>query len=322
MTKQQTLLLSFFSSVFITDNGMLPNFPCPQASFMTHCVVSAQDIIIAIRHLNKKSCPGPDTISPIFVSNIACFLASPLAEIFNSFLLHSYCPPEWKESVVIPIYKGKGDRTSTCNYRPISLVNCFSKMFEYIVSNHIRSYLHNCALFLPNQFGFVEGKGITEQYLECLDLWCLSVNSHSGLHCVYFDIAKAFDTVSHSKLLYKLRCIGFSNEIIDWIETYLQDRTFRVRVNNCYSTPAYVSSGVPQGSTLGPLLFIIYINDLAQCVKSSSMLLFADDCKLIHQIRTHEDSVSLQLDIDAVVNWYSEWQLALNVDKSCVLCFF
>ena len=277
--------------------------------------------VSAIRRMNKQSCSGPDSIHPLFVAKIACFIASPLSNVFNSFIAQSYCPPAWRESIVIPIYKGKGDRTCVHNYRPISLINCFSKIFESIISDRIRSYLFDCSILLPNQYGFVSGKGITDQYLECLNMWCLSMNSHSGLHCIYFDIAKAFDTVSHAKLLYKLTCIGISREIVDWIAAYLHNRTFCVRVNNCYSLSKTVLSGVPQGSTLGPLLFIMYINDLPMCVKSSKLLLFADDCKILKQIKCQNDVNLLQVDIDAAVKWYNDWQLNLNVDKPCSLHF-
>jgi hypothetical protein len=137
-----------------------------------------------------------------------------------------------------------------------------------------------------------------------------------GSHVIFFDISKAFDTVSHAKLIYKLKMLGFSDYIVHWFESYLKNRYFVVRVNNVFSNEMSVFSCVPQGSTLGPLLFLIFMLDLPKVVKNCMLYLYADDCKLIKSIADIKECILLQSDINAVCSWYDKWQLAINVKKS------
>jgi len=173
-----------------------------------------------------------------------------------------------------------------------------------------------------SQYGFVDGKSIIEQMMVCMHNWNSALMERSELHCIYFDISKAFDTVSHLKLIYKLRCLGFCPVLVNWLTAYLFGRSFVVRVNNCLSNKHAVLPGVPQGSTLGPLLFVIYVNDLFSVVKNSTMLMFADDCKLLNIIHNDNDKLLLQTDIDAVCLWYALWQFKPNIDKTVFLALF
>ncbi len=313
----------YFSSVFVCDDGVLP--VCLPANVMfpdNAMLISSDDVILAIRSLKSASSPGSDGIPGSFIKNIACHLARPMSYLFNSFLASAYCPQSWKMSHVIPIYKGKGEFSSIENYRPISLISCFSKVFEKIVCNHIMSYVTKNNILSDAQFGFVPGKSISDQMLCFMSLWDTALMHKLAVHVVYFDLSKAFDTVSHAKLLYKLNMLGIHPQLCSWLKSYLSDRSFRVKVNGIFSDPFDMLSGVPQGSTLGPLLFILYTNDLPLCVKNCMILLFADDCKLAKCITNDSDMMLFQSDIDRICKWYKEWQLTVNVTKSFFMSLY
>jgi hypothetical protein len=313
----------YFSSVFINDNGVLPNFVNVNPSSPNIALkVTSTDVICAIRKLNKQACPGPDGLPASFISCIGCFIEEPLSHIFNSFIVSAFCSDNWKFSVIIPIYKSKDNCAELCNYRLISLITCFSNIFEKIVCVHMRQYLVSNKILNQHQFGFMKEKGVVDQMLECMHFWQLALENKAELHCVYFDIAKAFDTVSHRKLIFKLRCMGINSTLTDWLTSYLSDRCFVVKVNGVHSSKFKVLSGVPQGSTLGPLLFICYINDLFSVVSFSSMFMFADDCKLMKLMSTMDDQNLLQLDINCVYQWYITWQFKPNIDKTMFLNLF
>ena len=193
------------------------------------------------------------------------------------------CPLLWKKADITPIYK-KGDASQVSNYRPISLLPAMCRLFERILADDINFHLHHNRLITDAQYGFVKGRSTELQLLNCSKMWINAIDSNKFVDTVYIDFSKAFDTVSHRKLLHKLTNYGISGNILQWFSSFLCNRKQRVKIGDVVM-PVYVSSGVPQGSCTGPLLFILYANDLPDSHQGTTgsetmVCLFADDTKL------------------------------------------
>ena len=171
-------------------------------------------------------------------------------------------------------------------------------------------------LFSNKQFGFLDGRSTVLQLLIVLDKWTRTIDEGGSIDCIYCDFKKAFDKVPHKRLLKKIEGYGIRGEILGWIKAFLSDRTLQVIVNGETSQCKEVTSGIPQGSVLGPLLFVIFINDLPTQVKSD-LFLFADDTKIFRNIRSEDDRETLQKDINTMLEWANKWQLEFHLDK-CV----
>ena len=195
----------------------------------------------------------------------------------------------------MPIFK-KGDPTDKENYRPISITSIISRVFERILVEHINFYLTTNSIISESQFGFRRGKSVESQLLMCYTHWITSLDNNKFVDIIYLDYAKAFDKVCHNKLIAKLSNIGIVGPILDWIKSFLSNRSQRVRINNTISESANILSGVPQGSVIGPLLFLIYINDLVDSIDTDITINpFADDTKLsliYNNLNDRETSIS------------------------------
>ena len=224
-------------------------------------------------------------------------------------------PDEWKHATVTAIFK-KGDKRKPNNYRPVSLTCIICKIIESIIRDKIMDHMKNNNLFSNKQFGFLDGRSTVLQLLVVLDKWTKIIDEGGTIDCVYFDFKKAFDKVPHQRLIYKAEQYGIKGEIINWIKSFLNSRTQQVVINGESSESKDVTSGIPQGSVLGPLLFVIFINDLPDQVKSD-MFSFADDTKLFRRISTKLDEEILQKDINEMLKWADKWQLEFHPDK-CV----
>ena len=226
-------------------------------------------------------------------------------------------PSDWKKANISPIFK-KGSKSIAANYRPISLTAVLCKLMESFIRDHVMKYLMENKLLTVKQHGFICGRSTVTQLLKYLDDCAKCVASGKVVDAIYLDFEKAFDTVPHRRLLEKLKAYGIAGEIFYWISDYLRERTQVVLVNGTDSEIGAVSSGVPQGSVLGPLLFVLYINDMLDNITSDG-LLFADDTKVYRQICSKEDALKLQLDIDLMKAWTDKWLLHFNDDKCHVL---
>ena len=217
--------------------------------------------------------------------------------------------PEWKT----PIHK-KGPTSLPTNYRPISLTCTCCRVMERIVNKNILAFLSNNGLIKKQQHGFLESKSTCTNLLECVYDWTIALQSKKSVDVVYFDYQKAFDSVSHPKLLQKIQCYGITNNLLLWLSDFLLNRTQRVRVNEILSEPRPVTSGVPQGSFLGPTLFLIFTNDIVDNITKASVStkLFADDIKLYAY---SESNQHLQDAITELTHWSDRWQLRLAPDK-------
>ena len=260
----------------------------------------------------NKSC-GPDEIHPRILLELADYIAGPVALLFNMTIKHGNLPRDWKWDNISPIYK-KGSNKIAENYRPISLTSVLCKLMESFIRQLIFEHLQTKRLLSSKQYGFINGRSTTIQLLYYLDHCIKSVVDGGVGDTIYLDFAKAFDTVPHRRLLGKLSAYGIQGNILNWIKDFLCGRSQIVEVNGEQSAPAAVISGIPQGTVLGPLLFVIYINDILDNIKSEG-LLFADDTKIFHSILTREDALTLQSDITTLEEWSNRWLLRFNPDK-------
>ena len=245
-------------------------------------------------------------------------ILEPLCYIFNFSLSTGKLPYEWKEAIIVPIYK-KGDRRLASNYRPVLLTSVVCKLLERLVRDEILKHIVNNQIICEEQFGFVPGRSCQLQLLNALEQWSRSWDEGIPTDVTYTDFSKAFDLVSHSKLIYKMNCMGVQGLLLKWIENFLSDRKQRVRVNNALSRWQPVTCGVPQGSVIGLILFGYYINDLPLVAGNCRAGLFADDTKFSITVDTHSMAMGLQEDAYKICDWTEVWSLRLNVDKCNVL---
>ena len=244
-------------------------------------------------------------------------LADPLTLVLNKILSTGTLPQLWKDANVTPIFK-KGKKSSPGNYRPVSLTSVICKLMESLVRDHIVKHMNTNSLFTKYQHGFMEGRSCSTNLLATLDVWSDAVENGIPVDTIYLDFAKAFDTVPHQRLLNKLHSYGIRGKTYEWIKDFLSSRRQRVVVKGSMSDWAPVTSGIPQGSVLGPLLFVIFINDLpniTQCITQ----MFADDTKIFSPVANTEDKEKLQNDLDSLCVWSDKWQLRFNASKCKVL---
>ena len=302
----------FFRKSF-APNSLQPTTPFikPYTDILHINQVDEETVYRAIKRLKPSLTAGPDMIPSFLIKDCATIFAKPLTVICNLILKESVFPNSWKLSRIVPIHK-TGRRSEIGNYRPITLINNFAKILEIVL--YSQTYPHIVSRLTPQQHGFVKGKStvtnlfIKTQYLaDCLD-------KRSQVDCAYADFSKAFDRINHAMLLNKLEAFGFSNSLIELLGSYLSGRSQYVYYKGYSSDTFLQSSGVPQGSVLGPLLFNIYIDDITNQL-DVEYLLYADDLKLFFEIKNIEDCKRLQLNLDRVILWSTNNQLPLNKDK-------
>jgi hypothetical protein len=227
-------------------------------------------------------------------------------------------PSAWKVANVTPLYK-KGSKANPGNYRPISLTHVPCKIMESIITDNMMTMLADLNFDKHHQqHGFLRRRSTLTNLLESLESWTQILDSGEGLDIIYLDYRKAFDTVAHQRLLLKLRRVGLPTGVCSWIESFLSERKMRVSVNGEFSNWISVVSGVPQGSVLGPLLFLLYVDDLPSLV-SNELKMFADDTKLWTKISNLLSSNTLQADLAKLEVWARDWLLKFNEDKCVVI---
>lgn len=311
---------SFFSSVFTPDNNKIPSI---EAKALPNSIVDVtfayEDVVKAIHSIKAKKSAGPDGLSSSFLKGLAASISFPLMLIFSQSFQTGQLPEVWKTAVVTPVHK-KGLVCDVNNYRPISLTSVCCKLMESIIKKQVLDYFLSKSIISKHQHGFLSRHSTQSQMLECINDWTLSIHNCYSVDVIYVDFSKAFDSVCHSKLLYKLESYGIGGKLIDWIGAYLSGRTQMVRIGNSFSSVVNVTSGVPQGSVLGPLLFLIYINDLCNIFGDSlSVKLFADDVKIYAELNSSDSSEKLQDGLNKLYNWSQEWQLNVSLNKCFVL---
>ena len=270
-----------------------------------------------LKNINVNKSLGPDDIHPRILHELADMLSAPITVLFNRSVQGEELPHDWKLQYVSPIYK-KGQRSLAENYRPISLTCILCKILESMVRSEVLKHLLANNVLSRRQYGFINGRSTTLQLLHFLDACTKSIVQGNVVDTIYFDFKEAFDMVPHKRLLAKLEFYGIKGKLLKWIEEFLTGRQQCVIVNGQKSSPGCVTSGIPQGTVLGPLLFVIYINDILENISSDGFL-FADDTKIFREITSKEDSLNLQSDIDSLKNWSEQWGMEFNRDKCHVL---
>ena len=267
--------------------------------------------------LNVNKAPGPDSKSPKVLSIAASELAEPITILFRKSLASGSIPSEWKTAHVTPIFK-KGSKSAVNNYRPVSLTCIICKLMEKIVRKHIMDHLVDNNLISEHQHGFVPGRSCITQLLEVMDYWTEALDEGGSVDVVYMDYQKAFDSVPHRRLILKLESTGIKGNVLKWVTDFLSNRRQRVIINGVSSQKASVTSGIPQGSVLGPLLFVIYINDLPRGLKTTAKM-FADDTKLYTRSDIENGPDNLQSDLNALQLWSERWLLRFHPQKCAIL---
>lgn len=314
--EKSEILNKYFCSVFTNENlTQMPTIPNYHTnSQLCNITFTVEEVLGHLNNLNiNKSC-GPDELHPRVLKELASVIAEPLSNIFNSSMNSGTLPSDWKLANISPVFK-KGNKCEVKNYRPISLTSIICKIMEKIIKDKIVKHLTNNKIISPNQHGFLQGRSCITNLLEMLDECTALLDTGECVDVLYTDFQKAFDSVPHSRLLCKCKAVGIQGKLLAWIKAFLTGRSQRVVVNGCSSDYMPVASGVPQGSVLGPLLFLIYINDLPDVIQNVSKL-FADDAKVLS---ASSKNVSLQDDINNITDWCNKWQLYLNTEKCSVL---
>ena len=270
-------------------------------------------VLKKLRELKPSKAAGPDGLHPKMLRELATSLATPLTTIYETSLRTMTVPADWKSANISAIHK-KGARTSPGNYRPVSLTSVLCKVMEKFVRDSLLQHLENNNILSEQQFGFLSGRSTALQLLRVLDEWTEVLDRGGEVDVIYMDFKKAFDSVPHKRLMAKLKGYGVTDPMLGWIQSFLSERTQSVVVGSSRSTPRPVTSGIPQGSVLGPVLFVIYINDLPLAVKSR-LFLFADDAKIYRPIVTTDDRAVLQQDLRSMGGWSLIWLLIYHPEK-------
>lgn len=280
-------------------------------------VITDAGVLNLLLGLDTKKACGPDNIPNQFFKRYAQWCSRYLGIIFRKSLSTFKLPEDWKIAKIIPIHKS-GDKSIETNFRPISLTSTACKLLEHIILKHLTVFLEQEGILSNNQHGFRQGLSTITQLTEVIHDLALGINNHRQTDIILLDLSKAFDCVCHTKLIAKLRSLIGDGEIIAWVQDFLFNRSQFVIFEHFASDTVPVTSGVPQGSVLGPLLFLVYINDITTNI-DSKIKLFADDCIIYREINNQQDHLSLNKSLNTVAEWCSHWQMTINVKKSACM---
>jgi len=311
------MLNRYFASQCSIDesNHDLPPMSNSNDNSLQYIHITQEEVIDSIKCLKLGKASGPDGIDNRILKEAMHQLSYPLCDLFNSCLNTQKMPSCWKIANVCPIFK-KGDPSLASNYRPISLLNTIEKVFERILHKHIFNFLRANSFFAPTQSGFLPGDSTVNQLTYIYDTFCRALDNGLEVRVVFFDISKAFDKVWHRGVLYKLQQAGIRGNLLSFLSNYLTDRKQKVIIPGAHSSPMEILAGVPQGSILGPLMFLVYINDIIADIQAH-IHLFADDTSLFMVVNSpNETAAVLQADIDKISSWADKWLVSFSPSKS------
>ena len=314
-------LNNYFSSVFTQED--VTEIPAAEdqsgGARINSIRITQFEVKKKIRKLRTAAASGPDEIGPRVLQELINEVAGPLTAIFRASIATGDVPDDWRRANVTPIHK-KGSKSDPANYRPVSLTSVSCKVLESILKDRIMDHLENNNLLSATQHGFRGGKSCATNLIEFLNEITAAVDKGEPVDVVFLDFAKAFDKVPKKRLAEKMRAHGIGGNIWQWICNWLDNRQQRVVINGRASSWKEVLSGVPQGSVLGPLLFLIYINDLdAEATRVSILRKFADDTKLGQSVADRQGPENLQKTLDNMTAWADRWGMAFNVSKCKVM---
>ena len=319
-TKAEILNNAFIASQQ-EDNGVLTEFHrrLSDAHFIDNIDFNPIKIHRIGRRIKPKLSNDTEGYNPYLLTKVPPSLSQPLSLIFHSFMSTKTIPNSWKQSIVTPIFK-KGLASDPNNYRPIAITSVFSKLMERVIVFDTSNFLRNNKLISKAQHGFIRSKSTCTNLLESVHDWTINFNAHSSTDVAYIDFAKAFDKVSHNKLIHKLEAYGIAGDLLAFLQNFISNRKQCTKVNNALSVNADVRSGVIQGSCIGPFLFVIFINDITENMdREITPKLYADDIKLYTRIETTTDIALLQANLDYVIAWSQLWQMKISATKCFIL---
>lgn len=309
------VLAEQFSKVFVTESeDGIPHCEMKNVPTLNHMEINKEKIKV-IKNLERHKSPGPDGIHSRIIKEAMERLLLPLKILYQYSFIYKELPGDWLIAHITPIFK-KGSKYDPENYRPVSLTSVICKIFETMIREEIMAHMRTHCLFGDKQYGFISGRSTVLQLIKVLGRWTEFIDEGHSVDVIYCDFMKAFDRVAHKRLLNKVRSYGIGSNYLEWIAAFLTQRQQRVVVNREMSTWKPVTSGVPQGSVLGPLLFIIFINDLPESlVNDSEIYLYADDTKILRCIKELDDCQKLQQDVQEVYLWSEKWLLTFHPEK-------
>ena len=320
--EKEKCLNKYFKSIstLSQDQPALPNLIPKTDAKLDQTIIAEQEVIDMLETLNVHKASGLGGISNKMMKCVAKAIAKPLTSLYNRLLKHNHFPNIYKYSHVISLHK-KGERFLPSNYRPVALLSNVGKGMERIIFKRIYNFLSDNNLLYKYQSGFVPGHSTTHHLIDIYHHICQAFD-HNQFSCmVFLDISNAFDRVLHAGLLHKIEQHGILGDLLRWISSYLSNRTPSVVLNSVTSTAKSTSAGVPQGSVLGPLLFLIYVNDISENLLSLTRL-FADDSSLFFStsnIRDIEGILNHELMI--LTQWAQKWMVNFNPNKTEAMRF-
>ena len=281
--------------------------------------ITMEDVYTLLRQVDPNKSSAAFCIHPRILKELSEELTLPIYLIFLCSLKQGKVPDKWKVGTITPLHKGD-NRHVPKNYRPVTITSKLCRILETIIKQRLISHLTENNILCDNQHGFRCGRSCTTNLLETLEYITEMYDKGIAVDEIFLDFSKAFDKVPHQRLLFKLKKYGIQDNTLAWIESFLNNRFQNVKVKNTLSKTLPVISGVPQGSVLGPVLFLLYINDLPNYIHCKSSI-FADDSKIYSKIQSMEDSERLQDDLNNLVEWSRIWMMSFNTDKCHVMHF-
>ena len=330
ITNQQKIankFCSFYSNISTDLLNKLPSTsktpleylgnPTPNTIYLKP--IEEHEIETLIKEMNVNKSPDIYNISVKALKISEPIITPYLTKIFNSSFNTGIFPENLKLAKIIPLFKNNGSRLSVNNYRPISLLPLFSKILEKLMHLRITKFLIRYNILFENQFGFQKGKSTAQAILNVSKKIIDAIENKKVPISIFLDFAKAFDTVNHEILLKKLYHYGIRGVAHEWFKSYLSNRIQIVEINGKQSDKSTITCGVPQGSILGPLLFILYVNDMHKCSKEFQFTLFADDTSLFYAGNKNDDlSTILNAELSKISDWLVGWLCGWL--KSCIGC--
>ena len=306
-------------STIDTDKEINENLNPPNFSLDT-IIVTEQDVKDQLCNLNSSKPGGPDEIMPPLIKLFNTNLVKPLTMLFNKSLQLGQVPNQWKMANVSAIFKGKGNENDPSNYRPISITSCIGKILEKIIFKYLYNYLQENEILTKYQSGFRPKDSTVNQLLEIYHTIIENLDNEKDIKFIFCDVSKAFDKVWHRGLIHKLQKYGITGNMLNWMKSYLSGRQQRVKNEGFFSTWKSTNAGVPQGSVLGPYLFLLYINDITENIKTN-IRLFADDTSLYTVIENDDSIHLLNEDLREIAKWADTWLIILNPTKTNSMTF-
>jgi len=328
-----TNIANLFNDFFVgIGPSLAKNIPSVNKSFSDYIRCNIEDTIfinptndievlnIVMDAKNKYSC-GHDNLSMNLVKSIILCILKPLVHIFNLSLLQGIFPAKMKIACVLPLYKA-GDTQDVSNYRPVSLLPQFSKILEKLFNKRLIDFVKKLNILYLRQYGFRDNMSTAMAIFELTEAITTSLDKKESTIGVFIDLKKAFDTIDHSLLLKKLALYGIRGIALDWLTSYLSDRSQYVKFNNEMSSCKSIICGVPQGSILGPTLFILYVNDMCNVSDVLKCILFADDTNLFYTGNNIDDMCNvMSSELEKLNLWFKVNKLSLNVKKTNFMLF-